>query len=234
MPPRGVGADSLGSVTNSEGARARLPRMPVRRTLARCWWSATSYRFVREDPPVTGSRILLGAPHTSNWDFVHMLAIAWDARLRVRWLGKQELFRGVGGPLMRLLGGVPVDRSNPAGLIEAVIERARTERDFSLVVTPEGTRSGDGWRSGFYRIAMATGLPVTLGFIDVRTRTTGLGPTIRLSGDMAADMDRIRAFYADKAGMKPELRTEPRLSGEGRPASLPPHEDEPTPPSHQR
>ena len=136
-----------------------------------------------------------------------MLAIAWDARLRVRWLGKQELFRGVGGPLMRLLGGVPVDRSNPAGLIEAVIERARTERDFSLVVTPEGTRSGDGWRSGFYRIAMATGLPVTLGFIDVRTRTTGLGPTIRLSGDMAADMDRIRAFYADKHGVRPERRT---------------------------
>ncbi len=231
MIPGGGGPDSLGLVTNSEGASARLPRMPLRGVLARCWWRATSYRLVREDPPVTGSRILLGAPHTSNWDFVHMLAIAWDARLRVRWLGKQELFRGVGGPLMRMLGGVPVDRSNPAGLVDAVIERARTEPDFSLVVTPEGTRSGDGWRSGFYRIAMATGLPVTLGFIDVRSRTTGLGPTIRLTGNMAADMDRIRAFYADKAGMKPELRTEPRLSGEGRTADGHPRAGEPTQPS---
>ena len=122
-------------------------------------------------------------------------------------------------------------RFAPGGLVDAVIERARTEPDFSLVVTPEGTRSGDGWRIGFYRIAMATGLPVTLGFIDVRSRTTGLGPTIRLTGNMAADMDRIRAFYADKAGMKPELRTEPRLSGEGRTADGHPRAGEPTQPS---
>lgn len=81
-------------------------------------------------------------------------------------------------------------------------------------MTPEGTRSGDGWRSGFYRIAMAADLPVTLGYVDVTTRTTGLGPTIRLTGDVAGDMDRIRAFYADKAGVHPHKRTEPRLASE--------------------
>lgn len=143
-----------------------------------------------------------------------MLAIAWDARLKVRWLGKQELFRGPARPIMTALGGIPVDRSRPAGLVEAVVERARTEPDFALVVTPEGTRSGEGWRSGFYRIARASGLPITLGFVDRTTGTTGLGPTLRLTGDVSADMDRIREFYSDKAGVRPELRTEPRLRNE--------------------
>lgn len=189
-------------------------RMPIRAAVAETFWRFSRWTLVRESPRVSGSRLLIGAPHTSNWDFVLMLAIAWDARLQVRWLGKEELFRGLGGPIMTALGGIPVDRKNPAGLVDAVVERARTEKDFALVVTPEGTRSGKGWRSGFYRIARAADLPVTLGFVDATTGTTGLGPTLRLTGDVAADMDRIRGFYADKAGLRPELRTVPRLARE--------------------
>lgn len=190
------------------------PHMPIRAAVAKTFWRFSRWTLIRESPRVSGSRLLIGAPHTSNWDFVLMLAIAWDARLQVRWLGKEELFRGLGGPIMTALGGIPVDRKNPAGLVDAVVERARTEKDFALVVTPEGTRSGNGWRSGFYRIARAADLPVTLGFVDATTGTTGLGPTLRLTGDAAADMDRIRGFYADKAGLRPELRTEPRLARE--------------------
>jgi 1-acyl-sn-glycerol-3-phosphate acyltransferase len=83
------------------------------------------------------------------------------------------------------------------------------------VITPEGTRSrGETWRSGFYRIARAADLPVMLGYLDSVTRTTGLGPTLRLTGDVGADMDRIRDFYADKAGIHPEKFTPPRLVAE--------------------
>lgn len=172
------------------------------------------WTLVRDTTAIAGPRILLGAPHTSNWDFVFMLGVAWDAGLNVRWLGKKELFRGPAGPIMRALGGIAVDRKNPAGLVDAVVAEARANDRFILVVTPEGTRSGNGWRSGFYRIAWRAGLPVTLGFVDNTTKTAGLGPTISLTGDVVADMDRIRAFYADKAGVHPKLRTEPRLSDE--------------------
>ena len=93
--------------------------------------------------------------------------------------------------------------------------RIRGGEVFGLVVTPEGTRgSGTYWKSGFYRIAREAGLPVTLGYVDRTTMTTGLGPTIELTGDVHADMDVIRAFYADKAGLRPEFRTEPRLRDE--------------------
>ncbi|MBO1804659.1 1-acyl-sn-glycerol-3-phosphate acyltransferase [Leucobacter ruminantium] len=186
----------------------------IRAAIARAFWRLSSWRLVREAEPVAGPRLLIGAPHTSNFDFVLMLGIAWDARMRIHWLGKRELFRGIAGPVMRAIGGIPVDRSNAAGVVEAVVARARETDRFLLVVTPEETRKGNGWRSGFYRIAMAAELPVTLGYADGSTKTAGLGETIRLTGDVEADMDRVRAFYASKTGVRPEYRTEPRLSDE--------------------
>lgn len=116
---------------------------------------------------------------------------------------------------MRGLGGIPVDRKNPARVVDEVVARVHAGEVFGLVVTPEGTRgAGSHWKSGFYRIALQAGMPVTLGYVDRTTMTTGLGPTLELTGDIPADMNRIRAFYADKAGVRPALRTEPRLREE--------------------
>lgn len=162
--------------------------------------------------------MLIGAPHTSNWDFVLMLAITWRLGIDVRWLGKKGLFRGWRGPIMRALGGIAVDRAEPGRVVAEVTEQVRAGRFFGLVVTPDGTRGPHThWKSGFYRIALETGLPVTLGFVDRTTMTTGLGPSFALTGDVASDMDRIRSFYADKSGFRPELRVEPRLRQEGEP-----------------
>lgn len=188
--------------------------MSVRRSVARLYWRLSRWTLTGQKLPVDGAGILIGAPHTSNWDFVLMLGIGGEGDLPFRWLGKHTLFRGPAGPLMRALGGIPVDRRDPAGLVDELVARLRDGKPFYLVVTPEGTRRGDGWKSGFYRIARATNLPVTLGFVDRTTMTTGLGPTIELTGDVRADMDVIRAFYADKAGHTPGRRTEPRLRDE--------------------
>ena len=191
--------------------------MRARRAVARAFWRVSRWTLRTERLAPDGRGILLGAPHTSNWDFVLMLAIAWEAGLPFRWLGKHTLFRGVAGPVMRALGGIPVDRRDPAGLVDELVARFAAGDHFYLVVTPEGTRSGSGWKSGFYRIARATGLPVTLGYVDRTTMTTGLGPTLELSGDVRADMDAVRAFYADKSGFVPARRTEPRLRAEDGP-----------------
>ncbi|WP_265521733.1 1-acyl-sn-glycerol-3-phosphate acyltransferase [Oerskovia flava] len=186
----------------------------IRRYLARTFWKLSRWRL-RTEPPPAGPAVLLGVPHTSNWDFVIMLAIAWRLRMSVRWLGKHTLFRGPAGPLMRALGGIPVDRREPSAVVADVVGRIRSGEVFALVVTPEGTRSkGTHWKSGFYRIAHESGLPVTLGYVDRTTMTAGLGPTITLTGDVPADMDVVRAFYADKAGVVPDRRTEPRLREE--------------------
>ncbi|WP_021011464.1 1-acyl-sn-glycerol-3-phosphate acyltransferase [Agrococcus pavilionensis] len=195
-------------------SRRAPKRQPVRHAIAQLHWALSPWQLVREQPPVDGARLLIGAPHTSNRDFVLMLAISWDARLPVRWLGKRELFEGPLGWAMHRLGGIPVDRDDPSGLVERIIALVRDDPRAVIVVTPDGTRRSQQWRSGFYRIALEAGLPVTLGFVDSTTRTTGLGPTIALTGDVPADMERIRAFYADKVGINRELTTEPRLADE--------------------
>ena len=187
----------------------------LRLLLARGFWALSPWRLVTEPAPQRPS-VIVGAPHTSNWDFVLMLAIAWRLRVPLRWLGKHSLFTSWRGPLMRALGGIPVDRSAPSRVVEEVVARAHAGEVFGLVVTPDGTRGPHTrWRSGFHRIARATGMPVVLGYVDRTTMTTGLGPTLDLSDDLGADMDRIRAFYADKSGYRPSQRVEPRLREEG-------------------
>lgn len=186
----------------------------LRRAVARLFWTFSRWTL-RSEPAPTRPTVLIGAPHTSNWDFVLMLAIAWSLGIDVHWLGKKSLFHGLRGPIMRRLGGVPVDRADPGRVVSEVVDQVRSGSVFGLVITPDGTRGGNAyWKSGFYRIARETGMPVTLGYVDRATRTTGLGPTFDLTGDVTADMDRIRAFYADKTGVRPERRTEPRLREE--------------------
>ena len=126
----------------------------------------------------------------------------------------QEGIRSL-APLLRATGGIPLDRSNPGETVRALLEEAGHDERFLLVLAAEGTREkGRYWKSGFYRIAQQTGLPIALGFVDGPSRTVGFGPTFVPTGDVRADMDRVRAFYADKRGVRPALRTEPRLREE--------------------
>ena len=164
--------------------------------------------------PTTG--ILVGAPHTSSWDWVAMLLLTWRDGVQARVLIKRELFRGPLAVLLRVTGGIPLDRRNPGQTIRTLLAEAEVAEQFLLVLAAEGTReAGEFWKAGFYRIAQQTRLPITLGFIDGPTRTMGFGPTFAPTGDIKADMDLVRAFYADTHGIHPELRTEPRLREEG-------------------
>jgi 1-acyl-sn-glycerol-3-phosphate acyltransferase len=184
--------------------------MLIRKHLARTALKATRWKLVGAVPQ---RGILVGAPHTSNWDFIAMLCIAWSSGVQPQVLVKKSFFKGPMGPLLRAFGGIPLDRANPGDTIRALL--AEADDSFLLCIAAEGTRSkGDFWKSGFLRISEQTGLPVSLGFVDGPTRTMGMGPTFVPSGDLAADMDVVRAFYADKRGFRPENRTEPRLREE--------------------
>jgi 1-acyl-sn-glycerol-3-phosphate acyltransferase len=185
----------------------------VRKRLARLILEVSGWRVVGEVPR---QGVLVGAPHTSNWDFVLMLLVMWHGGVPPRVLMKKELFVGPLGWFLRRCGGIPIDRSRPAGLVQDLTEQAHAGAPFLVIIAAEGTRrKSDHWKSGFYRIACGADLPITLAFVDGPTRTTGIGPTLRPSGDVEADMNLVRAFYADKRGVRPALRTEPRLREEG-------------------
>jgi 1-acyl-sn-glycerol-3-phosphate acyltransferase len=108
------------------------------------------------------------------------------------------------GPLIRAVGGVPIDRTQAHGMVGQMIEELGRREDFYLVIPPEGTRSRtEYWKSGFYRIALGAKVPIIPGFLDYREKVGGFGPPIEVTGDVRADMDAIRAFYEK---MKPQPR----------------------------
>jgi len=145
-------------------------------------------------------------PHTSNWDFV----IGYVAKLAVgfpiHFVGKHTIFRWPFGAALRRMGGIPVDRRAPAGLLGQLVREMEARSWMWLAIAPEGTRSYvDHWKSGFYRLALAAGVPVGLAFIDYRTRLVGLRSYLVPTGDEAADLERIRAVFAGKVGRRPAL-----------------------------
>ena len=110
--------------------------------------------------------ILVGSPHTSNWDWVLTMLLAWDSGVTIRLLVKQEFFKGPVGWFLLRTGAVPLDRTHPGATIRRLIEESATDETFLLGIAAEGTRSKvDYWKSGFYRISQQTGLPITLAFV---------------------------------------------------------------------
>jgi Acyltransferase len=159
--------------------------------------------------------ILIAAPHTSNWDLPFMLACAWVYRLDLSWIGKHTLFDGAGGKFLSWLGGVPVDRRARHGAVGQVIDKFEAAEKLILAIAPMGTRRKTPfWKSGFYHMAHGANVPVICTFLDFERKRCGVGPVFRLSGDMEADMDRIRAFYADISALRPDLQTDVRLKDE--------------------
>ena len=157
-------------------------------------------------PPPGAHSVIVFYPHTSNWDFVVGIVARAAISLRCHFLAKDTLFRGAFGRWLRRVGGIPTNRRNSTGMIGDLAHEFAQHEEFHLVIAPEGTRrKTDHWKSGFYRLALAARVPLGLAFIDYGRREIGIGAWLALSGDEAADLDRIRAFYADKRGRHPAL-----------------------------
>jgi 1-acyl-sn-glycerol-3-phosphate acyltransferase len=185
--------------------------MTLRRIVGRVGLWLLGWRAVGEVPE-DGRAVLIGHPHTSNWDFLIAILGTWALGADMKFIGKQSLFTGPFGWLFRALGGTPVDRSRASDTVSQIAERFAEGGPLLLGLAPSGTRkAGTHWRSGFYYIARAADVPVALGFLDFATRRVGLAGLIDLSGDVPADMDRIRAAYVDFSGRIPDRQIPIRL-----------------------
>jgi len=153
-------------------------------------------------PAEAAKSVLIAAPHTSNWDLPYTLMVAFSLRLRIYWMGKASLFRGPFGPVMRWLGGIPVDRSKSNNLVAAAAAAiVAAEGPLQLVVPPEGTRGKTRhWKTGFYFIALEARVPIVLAYMDYARKVSGLGPVFVPTGDVEKDMLEIKAFYAGIRG----------------------------------
>lgn len=141
--------------------------------------------------------IIVAAPHTSNWDFVVAVLIMFACDLHINWLGKHSLFRWPIGSLMRVLGGVAVNRTQPRGVAEQVAEQMQDADHMWLIITPEGTRKAvSRWKSGFLRIAAAADCPLLLVSLDYRHRELNLGEELRSDPqDLEGQLSDIQHYY---------------------------------------
>jgi 1-acyl-sn-glycerol-3-phosphate acyltransferase len=184
-------------------------------------WTASTLRalgweFEGERPPEK-KYVCIAVPHTSNWDGVLLLALTHSIGLPITWMIKREWLRGPMGLMLRPLGALGIDRKGSHHVVDNMVDELRRQDELVLVIPPEGTRSrADYWKSGFYRIALGAAVPVVPGYLDYGRKRAGLGPAIQLTGDVRADMDKIRAFYTNvhPQALRPEQFGPMRLHDE--------------------
>ena len=196
----------------------RGPKPPkLLHRLGKLYMSRLGWKVIGEVPRELDRAVFIAAPHTSNWDLVNMLTVSWVLQVKMSWLGKDSLFSAPGGVVLKLLGGLPVDRSGPHGLVgEAARLLRETKGGLWLAVPPSGTRGfKDHWRSGFYHIAREANVPILCGFIDYEKKEMGILDHFVPSGDVKADMDRIRKAYEPVKGKFHDLKSVIRLKEEG-------------------
>src|SRR5689334_5848794 len=132
--------------------------------------------------------VVIGAPHTSNWDLPLTLLMMLAGNLKLRWVGKDTLFRGPAGWLLRGLGGIPVNRRSRLNFVDQMVAAFGANERLMIAIIPEGTRGRTThWKTGFYYIALRADVPIVMGFADYRRRIVGLGPALHPTGDLAAD-----------------------------------------------
>jgi 1-acyl-sn-glycerol-3-phosphate acyltransferase len=155
--------------------------------------------------PTLRKAVIIGAPHTSNWDGYWLLVYKIAYGVDVKFFVKESMFWFPLSLLLGGLGGVPLNRGDARASVKQAVAAFESNDDYLFGLAPEGTRSRTkGWKTGFYRIAEEASVPVVFGFFDYKNRRLGFGPSMSLSGDMEADMVIIRSFYASVSGKRPE------------------------------
>lgn len=206
-----VSPHSTHTTTASIAQPAFEPPLAVQFTGSRlCAWLVRriGWRYAFDGLP-TQQGVIIGYPHTSNWDFVVVMLVKWAIGLPVKFFAKDSLFRfPLFGTWLASLGAMPIDRSSPRGVVGEMVNTLQQHKKngayFWVGLSPEGTRKRtEGWKSGFYQLALQADVPLGFLVIDYGNKLIGLNTFMRLSGDPQADYQRFVDIYAGVRGYHP-------------------------------
>jgi 1-acyl-sn-glycerol-3-phosphate acyltransferase len=170
-------------------------------------WLLKLFGWKIEGTPPTGYKkmLIVEAPHTSNWDYPIGMLLITSVGIKVNVIIKKELFFWPLGPLLRWIGGIPIDRSGNLSKVDALARLFQEKEQLNLAITPEGTRSlNKNWKKGYYFIAVKAGVPIFLTAIDYKKKAGILGPLFYPSGDYEKDLKKIEDFYRGITARFPE------------------------------
>jgi len=157
--------------------------------------------------------ILIGAPHTSNWDAIYFTAAATISKLKPQFLIKKSWMKFPFNIIFSPLGGIGVDNKKTSkkssGVIEYMVNLFNKRKELIIMISPEGTRSKNpNWKTGFYRTAVAANVPIILGYLDYNKKIAGISEIFLPTGDINKDLLFISNFYKQFTGKNHELFAE--------------------------
>jgi 1-acyl-sn-glycerol-3-phosphate acyltransferase len=175
------------------------------RFIAKLYFAIIGWKTYNGIPAHVKKYVMIGAPHTSNWDFPITMAALLLMRVKVNYLAKKELFKFPLGIIMRYFGGISVDRSKNTRMVDSMTNEFKLHDSLILLVPPEGTRGYvKEWKSGFYYVALGAGVPIGLGYLDYARKEAGIAKLFYPSGDFTKDLEEIKSFYRGIAARHPE------------------------------
>lgn len=170
---------------------------------------------VESDLPAAKKYVIVGAPHTSNWDFVFGLAMFFVLKINLSWMGKDALFKPPFGFMLRAIGGIAIDRNSHHGTVQQIANKFSETDQLVIGIAAKGTRKyAEYWKSGFYWIALEAKVPIVCCYLDYKNKVARIGLTIMPTGKVKQDMEKIRQFYLGIDGKRPEFRDNIRLREE--------------------
>ena len=188
-------------------AEPPLPRRGnwLPRNLARSAFSLIGWRVEGELPRVP-KFVAIVAPHTSNWDFFLGVAAMYAVGLRLSWLGKHAIFRPPFNGLLRGLGGIPVNRAAPHGIVGECVAAFSRVPALVLGLAPKGESKGESqWKTGFYQIAEGANVPILPVAFDYGARVVRLLPLFKPGGNLDDDIAALSGFFRDVRGKHPRM-----------------------------
>ena len=184
--------------------RLRGSRSKILRKIARFGINISGWT-IKGNVPDEERIVIIAAPHTSNWDFILAMLAIFGLNIKVRWLGKNSIFKPGFKLFFEWLGGIPVYRDNPSTLIEKVVNIVKKEKSIVIAMTPEGTRKKvKRWKTGFLRIAKQTQSKILLISIDAPTKSIEIGKIYNPSGNSEEDLTYIQNYYSAFRGINPQ------------------------------
>lgn len=163
---------------------------------------------LQQPPQTVKGCIIIGAPHTTNWDLPITLLTLWSLKLKCHWAMKDSMFFFPIGKLFTAMGGIPVNRKVRNDFPRIIKDRFIKDKDFNIAIAPEGTRSfTDHWKFGFYQIALDVGADIALAFADHGKKEIGISKVFTPCGDLEKDFEIFKEFYSEIQGLHPEKQS---------------------------
>ena len=148
--------------------------------------------------PSNEKYVIAVVPHSSYFDLIIAVLIRTYSGLKIKFIGKKELFNPITSFFFKFLGGIPVDRSKNTNLVDEVVNLFDQNEIQILAIAPEGTRKKvKKWKSGFYYIALNANLPILMVSFDYIKKEVIINNKFYPTGDIKKDFIVLEKKVSD-------------------------------------